>query len=256
MCGLAASLLAPGLRTPGQLAKIKLIFTANLLANQERGSDATGVALISAKGYSLIVKKPVTAAEFIQLPDYQKLLNCIDTQTLCLLGHTRKPTKGTVSATQNNHPLIAGNVIGIHNGHIANDDDLFARWQYPREGRVDSEIIFRVMDGIDPAEIECTTYWSEIHQKLRWFQGNFTFAFVDLRVPEHLVVVKKDQPLSMHWDEATQALHFSSRYLFLRKTFGTGVISETLDYQRAFCFNARKLGYLKNQPQQIFKLEA
>jgi glucosamine 6-phosphate synthetase-like amidotransferase/phosphosugar isomerase protein len=256
MCGLAVSLLVPGPRTPGQLAEIITHFTLNLLANQERGSDATGVALVSAKGYSVILKKPIAAANFIESPDYLKLMHRVDAQTLCLLGHTRKPTKGTVNASSNNHPLIAGNVVGIHNGQILNDDELFTRWQYPREGAVDSEIIFRTMDEIDPGAFGCSAYWQQIQKKLRFFQGNFTFAFVDLRVPEHLIVVKKDQPLSMHWDESSQVLNFSSRYLFLRKTFGAGVVNEKLGYRQAFCFNVRQLLESKSTPAFSFRLDA
>lgn len=255
MCGLAVSLLAPGKRTPEQLVQIRNCFTKNLIANEERGSDATGVAVISARGYAVILKKPVAASDFVKRPEYEKILQCIDEQTICLLGHDRKPTKGTVFVSSNNHPLIAGNVIGIHNGHIANDDDLFLKWDYQREGDVDSEIIFRSMDEIDPASFDCRAYWSEIYKKLRYFQGRFTFAFIDLRVPEHLIIVKKDQPISVHWDETTKVLHFSSRYIFLRKYFGPGVINQKMEYQKAYCFNAKRLCETKSVPLNAFKIE-
>ena len=65
-------------------------------------------------------------------------------ETVCLLGHTRKPTKGDVGYPNNNHTK---NIIGIHNGTILNDDVLFWGLSMHRNGAVDSEQGLRAFDN-------------------------------------------------------------------------------------------------------------
>jgi hypothetical protein len=65
-----------------------------------------------------------------------------------VIGHTRSQTKGDRKFNVNNHPIVAGNIIGVHNGMISNDDILFKKFEdkIQRAGQVDSEIIFRLID--------------------------------------------------------------------------------------------------------------
>ena len=63
-----------------------------------------------------------------------------------ILGHCRFPTKGSPEKNQNNHPIVSGNTIGVHNGVIDNDDFLFQSYNLPRQGEVDTEIIFALVD--------------------------------------------------------------------------------------------------------------
>ena len=66
-----------------------------------------------------------------------------------LLVHVRDYTKGHPSLTANNHPIRHGAVVGIHNGIIENDDELFAQHGIERAEpsmTVDSEIIFALAE--------------------------------------------------------------------------------------------------------------
>jgi glutamine phosphoribosylpyrophosphate amidotransferase len=57
----------------------------------------------------------------------------------------RDYTKGHPRIAGNNHPVRHGTVVGVHNGIIVNDDDLFARHGIERhepQMTVDSEVIF------------------------------------------------------------------------------------------------------------------
>lgn len=81
-------------------------------------------------------KESVTISKFNRKKDYRDILDMMDEQTLCILGNTRDMTKGDPSNNYNSHPIVAGRIIGVHNGHIYNDDNLFrsscwrerARW--------------------------------------------------------------------------------------------------------------------------------
>ena len=58
--------------------------------------------------------------------------------------------KGPSQDLANNHPIRHGSVVGVHNGIIVNDEEIFARHGFERaepEMTVDSEAIFALMDG-------------------------------------------------------------------------------------------------------------
>ncbi|MCI5167109.1 MAG: hypothetical protein D3903_13695 [Candidatus Electrothrix sp. GM3_4] len=45
-------------------------------------------------------------------------------------------------------------------------------------------------------------------------------------LPYSVFLLKYKNPVSVHWDSELGALIFSSRYLFLRKTFGRSAITD------------------------------
>ena len=66
------------------------------------------------------------------------------------LVHVRDYTKGHPSIAANNHPVRHGAVVGIHNGVIVNDDELFERHGWRRhepEMTVDTEAIFALAEA-------------------------------------------------------------------------------------------------------------
>ncbi len=63
--------------------------------------------------------------------------------------HVREFTKGIPGINDNNHPIRWGRVVGVHNGHLTNDDELFAVHGQPRSTpqiTVDSEAIMMLTD--------------------------------------------------------------------------------------------------------------
>jgi glucosamine--fructose-6-phosphate aminotransferase (isomerizing) len=104
----------------------------------ERGADSVGFAY-RGDGSSVTVHKQRTGAS--------ELLDRVEVpQTAAqVLVHVRDYTKGHPSVLANNHPIRHGAVVGVHNGTIANDDELFAAHGIARAEpgmTVDSELIF------------------------------------------------------------------------------------------------------------------
>ena len=65
------------------------------------------------------------------------------------LVHVRDYTKGHPTIEANNHPIRHGAVVGIHNGIILNDEEIFARYGFERaepDMTVDSEAIFALAE--------------------------------------------------------------------------------------------------------------
>ena len=165
MCGIAGYSLGPGSRVNRTLAAQAL-----LAGIAERGADAVGYAYRAEA--TLSVHKQQTGASAI--------LDCValPPTTADVLVHVRDYTKGHPAIVANNHPIRHGRVVGIHNGVIANDDELFARHGLARqepEMTVDSEAIFALVDefGTSPETLELLV-------------GAMAAAWVDEREPEVL----------------------------------------------------------------------
>jgi glucosamine 6-phosphate synthetase-like amidotransferase/phosphosugar isomerase protein len=252
MCGLTGVLLYPTQRSAKEWREIADVATANLLANEERGREATGIAVIQADGRCYTFKQPVPVSELVEMEGYRRALSAIGDDTVCILGHTRMPTKGSRWRNVNNHPLLAGHVVGVHNGVILNDDYIFAHTGLPRGGEVDSEVIFRLQDTVNP--LQCNgRYAALVQERVSLLEGTFATLSVDLRRPAGLLVLKQFQPLCLHYEREWQALFLSSRDVFLRRAFGRSVITEALESGRGFYFDAQRLP--QNGTQHVFSFD-
>ena len=110
-----------------------------------RGKDATGAAWVeydktAGKTKVVVSKAPVAATRF------DPFLKTMPMWTRRAILHTRWATKGDPQNNLNNHPIVSGSVIGVHNGVLSNDDALFAHLPVMRHGEVDSEAAFALLD--------------------------------------------------------------------------------------------------------------
>src|SRR5712691_6559525 len=134
MCGIAGYSLSPDSNVDRTLAAQAL-----LAGIAERGADAVGYAYRAAgEAYATVMKQRTPASDLLER------ISVPATATHALI-HVRDYTKGHPSIPANNHPVRHGPVVGIHNGIIANDDEILACFDCSRaEPRmsVDSEAIF------------------------------------------------------------------------------------------------------------------
>src|SRR5262245_18888632 len=135
MCGIAGYSLGPG-----SDAERTVVARALLAGIAERGADAVGYAF-RQPGSKVTVHKQRSGAtallERISVPE----------EATQVLVHVRDYTKGHPGFAANNHRIRHGAVVGIHNGIIENDDQLFDEHDIPRAQpgmTVDSEIIFAI----------------------------------------------------------------------------------------------------------------
>ena len=137
MCGIAGYSLGLDSRVERTVAARAL-----LAGIAERGADAVGYAF-RRPGSEVTLHKQRSGAtallDRIRVPE----------EATQLLVHVRDYTKGHPSLTANNHPIRHGAVVGVHNGIIANDDQLFDEHGISRAEpgmTVDSEIIFALAE--------------------------------------------------------------------------------------------------------------
>jgi len=172
VCGIAGYSLSSASSTWRTLSAQAL-----LTGIAERGADAVGYAFRPGEAFrageagATVHKQRSGASELLDrvfIPEHA-------TQVLL---HVRDYTKGHPRIEANNHPVRHGAVVGVHNGIIFNDDDLFAARGIPRDEAgmtVDSEIIFALAEssGSDPRELEA-------------LRGSMAAAWFDEREPGFL----------------------------------------------------------------------
>lgn len=143
MCGIAGFSLAPDEKVaPTRLA------AALLRGIEHRGKDATGAAWVMPKTLEVFFQKaPVKASDFIPQLNLEGARTCI--------LHTRFATKGAVANNDNNHPIVIPGMVGIHNGVLYNDDELFAMLgdEVTRYAQVDSEAAFALLNASDDTPV-------------------------------------------------------------------------------------------------------
>jgi glucosamine 6-phosphate synthetase-like amidotransferase/phosphosugar isomerase protein len=137
LCGIAGYSLSDSSRVDPTLATQIL-----MAAISERGSDAAGYCY-RGPDIALAIHKQRSGAS--------RLLDSIHVPAKATqaLVHVRDYTKGHPSLAANNHPIRHGAVVGIHNGIIRNDEEIFARHGFERAAprmTVDSEAIFALME--------------------------------------------------------------------------------------------------------------
>ncbi len=224
MCGIAGYSLHPASRIDRTLAAQAL-----LAGIAERGADAVGYAY-RAQDAAVSVHKQRSGAsallERITVPDEA-------TQALI---HVRDYTKGHPRIAANNHPVRHGPVIGVHNGIILNDEDVFAQRGFERhkpEMTVDSEAIFALAaaQGPDAGVLEELC-------------GSMATAWLDERRPGAVFVARGvGRPLWLgegrreaFFASTKDALEVVQRYLGLRlrkRELPEGILLSLLDGRQA-----------------------
>lgn len=212
MCGQVGVIFGTKRRRQCEVDHLVDVFVKALALSEKRGPHATGVAWVKRDGQHSVYKQPVPASIFLRDVVLHSVLSNADPNTTILMGHTRWKTRGDQRNNANNHPICAGNVIGTHNGHIANADYLFSHLGLPRFAEVDSEVIFRIADStLEDGILQAVP----LSRGLSHCQGQMSAVMVSLLDPEATVIVKGDKPLEFRYHRRYRALIYASEGQFL-----------------------------------------
>lgn len=183
--------------------------SALLLGIEERGQHATGVAWNDVETNKIwIQKKAVPASTFVEE-------NTLKGNARTAILHTRWATKGDVSIPENNHPIDVRGLVGIHNGCIFNDDELFAKvGADKRIAEVDSEAIFaNLLHGR-----------GETVDKLSEVKGSAAVAWLDVKNPDSLHVARiSSSPLVLGTTTMGSVLFASTEKAIRRGASSVGI---------------------------------
>lgn len=182
-------------------------------AIQERGKDATGVAWSQKDPEGVAtyyMKDAVPADEF--LPSMDQLP--VFTRTAII--HTRYATKGNPANYANNHPIVVGTTVGIHNGTVRNDDEIIAMVGTGRTGQVDTEAIFRLIDAAPDRETAV--------QDLDLLEGSAAIAWYNTDAPTTLNLARvQTSPLWVGSTAGGSIIFASTQYLLRSAAIAAGI---------------------------------
>ena len=171
MCGIAGYSLSPDSSVNRTLSAQAL-----LAGIAERGADAVGYAYRGSTGNDIAVHKRRSGARAL-LDELR-----VPSDATQALVHVRDYTKGHPRIEANNHPIRHGAVVGIHNGIIVNDEEIFARYGFTRaepEMTVDSEAIFALAEHSEGSS-----------EALEELYGAMATAWLDERVSSTLFLAR------------------------------------------------------------------
>ncbi len=131
MCGIFGLRILPDVET--NFSQIKRIVELLHLLSESRGKEAAGIA-IGIKDELHVYKEARAASRMIAEKAYQQWFfeitrSAFDRrwhlkEPLTIIGHSRLVTNGSMLFNENNQPVIAAGLVGIHNGIIVNDEQL------------------------------------------------------------------------------------------------------------------------------------
>jgi glutamine---fructose-6-phosphate transaminase (isomerizing) len=124
--------------------------------SQTRGSEAAGLTVFNGETID-VLKQAGSVDDFLEsatfgelsrraLSLYEKNRAGASPVGLAITGHTRLVTNGFQSNEDNNQPVIANGTVGIHNGIIVNDAELWGRYpSFQRKSDVDTEVLVNLL---------------------------------------------------------------------------------------------------------------
>lgn len=197
MCGLY------GFKTKKELNKLltkkqqkdkQLIIKGLGIVMQERGTDSTGIAMVTDKSIK-IMKQAIDGYSFFTSDKVMKHLDC-DAETI--IGHTRFATTGAVTK-KNSHPFKKGSIIGAHNGMISNYLEIDKTLQ------VDSEAIFVLLNQ----------YKTKPLKALKRLSGSFAVTWIDSDNTDNLYMCRYNNPLYTAYVDELGTMFWASTILAL-----------------------------------------
>lgn len=207
MCGLAGIILGEKKRRAAEMRRLADVFTRLLVLSEPRGPHATGAAWMNSDGEHELFKRPMPASQFVKDPLYARMLAKMDDRVTILMGHARWRTRGDEQDNCNNHPILAGRVLGTHNGTIRNADYLFRRFRYKRFAEVDSEILCRIVNGATRTGALDVPY---LRKRLALCRGQMAAVFASRRMPDMILVLKGDKPLKFRCHMRRQVVLYAT----------------------------------------------
>ena len=146
MCGIFGVTVGEG---PFRTRKMPDLLKDLFLFSESRGKEASGIAVCSREKIQ-VLKSAVAASSMIRSSQYRQLMAETVREKLqepmAIIGHSRLVTDGSRYDQGNNQPVLAGNCVGIHNGIIVNNEEIWKEQSdLRRQYQVDSEVILALL---------------------------------------------------------------------------------------------------------------
>lgn len=219
------------------------------MQNESRGKDGTGLALLSPSELS-VFKEASPVSVLLRKKRFRSVVRRINSETLLCLGHTRLATVGSVH-NDHCHPFVSEDFVGVHNGHFINREDLLKKYKRSVETPVDSEAIFRVLDG--------EKHLADVVSKLKEMTGDFALGFAHLANPFNLYLIRNEErPLHVAYVKPIETLFCSSEKKHLdHALLRNDLVAKVYELQEdhLYCADVRQFNGKSNMSKQPCRIE-
>jgi glutamine---fructose-6-phosphate transaminase (isomerizing) len=187
------------------------------LLSESRGKEASGISILRNENI-LIYKDSVMASDFVKSKTYKKLIRDVLTEPnqkyFAFIGHSRLATNGNEIFHTNNQPIITEKMVGLHNGIIVNENQLWTENKLlNKEYEVDSEIIFRLIEDIQEKKNSIINSVLETFNQIR---GQATIAAFS-SIFDILTLYTNNGSLYIASNENKSIIIFASEKIILQK---------------------------------------
>ena len=153
MCGIFGVAIGENLElSPKELMQI---VNSIFKLSESRGKEASGLA-VRLQNSIYVFKEPIISSKLVKTLQYKELFNqTLKTQAygegklkapILILGHSRLQTNGQSEINSNNQPVVKDGAIGVHNGIIVNDGQLWHQFpQIKKRYDVDTEVFLSLL---------------------------------------------------------------------------------------------------------------
>jgi glutamine---fructose-6-phosphate transaminase (isomerizing) len=195
------------------------------LFSESRGKEASGLAMSIGNNIH-ILKSGQSASALVKSTAYSKMFSYLKDDVLgqplhtplILMGHSRLVTNGRHSLNQNNQPVTRDGWVGIHNGIIVNDTEIWSHLSINRNTDLDTEALLALLAYHSEKKDKITA----ICETFRQLEGN---ASVALMIPK-----------STHFYLATNN---GSLYYWADKQKGIGIFASEAFILKRVLFNCK-----------------
>ena len=205
MCGIVGAVAFGKLNKKEEYNRQKImryLTTELLLLTEDRGKDATGAAVLFGDGNYAGMKRGEKASDFLSKlgeskENYGGLLKIWkehEYPAKVYIGHARALSVGDKDNNANNHPIKIGNIVGIHNGTLRNDDVIIKNLGCKRDGEVDSEAIFRLFEYYTHKDKEPFTL-DMVQEVVQRLEGQFAVTLFNSDNPYQVPVFRDGRPV-------------------------------------------------------------
>jgi glucosamine 6-phosphate synthetase-like amidotransferase/phosphosugar isomerase protein len=189
-----------------------------LIECQSNGRAATGLSILNTKE-AHVLRRAKNATHLVSTEEYKNFMKeNIDLKgsdgVQSIIGHCRWPTKGDPSNHYNNHPIVTEDIIGIHNGAISNDDELFEAHRIKRIAEVDTEIIFALINNYKKKGNNTS---EAIIKATNQLSGSYACALQDINNPYALYLFRAFGPTSVAYFPSMHIVIFATNLSYIKR---------------------------------------
>lgn len=232
MCGIFGVIVKSGSSRKAPFIKQSLKKMASI--SIARGQDSSGIVFKhdQGSGFSMI-RGDIPVTQLLKSPEFTTQLNASVSlyeqgSAFQAIGHARLVTNGSQLKDVNNQPVVKNGVIGIHNGIIVNNDQIWKNHpELVREYDIDTEVLLALIKS----KLSALSLPDAINQSLREVEG--TVSCVLFFEDRHEIALFTNNG-SLYYILEQDLLLIASEEYFLKKVFEGILPSAKINHLAAF----------------------